>query len=233
MALYHRFIFQFAIAVFSLTAFAQPGTIAPDRVYGLDPLLFNGRIYAFFPPEGTGGTQFLAEKFDAQGSVTLRGVTYTDLNLNYDIYNQQLVLKYKNTLGSLCLIEISAAWLESFDLGGRHFVLMAGNDTTNNIFQVLGNGPLKILFSRRKELRLDTRTSYRNHIFVDTPREMFVNKAESRVKFSNNRGFCAVFGTAQQELIRKYMRKHKIKVKKASDSLMTDLINYCNSLNGL
>ena len=41
--------------------------------------------------------------------------------LNYDIYNQQLILKYKNNIGAANLIIISDAWLESFSFKGHKF----------------------------------------------------------------------------------------------------------------
>jgi hypothetical protein len=88
---------------------AQQNKICTSEVYGSDPLLYNGRVYRFFTPLNTLGNQFFADPQFETGSVTIRGVTYTTLNINYDIYNQQLILEYKNNFGAKNLIIISDA----------------------------------------------------------------------------------------------------------------------------
>lgn len=213
-------------------AFSQTIADSPDQVYGNDPLLYNGKIYSFFPQTGTVGSQYLYNVFDNQGSVTLRGITYTNLSLNYDAYNQLVVLKYKNANGTPGLIEISGAWLEKFDLGGRHFEIVTAADTTKRIYQVFGNGTQKIMYYYRKELRIDTRTASKDHFFANPEIEKYVKIDKQLIRFKNNRGFIAAFSLPQQEQIKKYLRKHKIKVKKSNDYTTNELINYCNSLTG-
>jgi len=214
------------------TVFSQGKTENQDIIYGYDPLLYNGRVYAFFPKPGTAGTPFIFPDFDTKSSVTLRGVTYTHLNLNYDLYNQQLILKYKTLSGSPALIELSLAWLESFEIKGLHFEIVTSFDTTKRIFQVLGAGPCQIRYSLFKALLPDSRTSSRNYIFTDTEKERFIFSGDKMTRYKNNRSFVAAFSPANQEAIRKFMRKNKIKVKRANDYKMTELINFCNSLAG-
>jgi hypothetical protein len=232
MKLFRRQILVILLAFSSLISFAQAFEENHDRIYGYDPLLYNGRIYTFSPQPGTIGTQFLYPDFDKKGTATLRGIVYSDLTINYDVYNQQLVLKYVNSIGSGSQIEVSEAWLESFELYGSHFEILSTIDTTKRIFQVLGKGKVKIAYYRRKELALDTRTSSRNHFFSDPLLERFVMIGSKMDKYKNNRSFVAIFNPVQQDIIKKYLRKNKIKVKKANDMLMTDLINYCNTLGG-
>jgi len=221
------------LAVNSLPVCAQPPAGNHDRVYGYDPLLYNGRIYSFFPEPGTEGTQFIADQFDTNGKVILRGVTYRNLTLNYDLYNQKLVLKYKNAIGSTSLIEISEAWLESFELSGCKFENIAASDTIKRFYKVLGTGPAKILYYYRKDLLIDTRTASKKHYFSEAHTDKYVKTGNKLLKFNNNKSFVAIFGPGANELIQKYLRKQKIKVRKANDNKMTELINYCNSLKAL
>ena len=218
-----------ALATNSLIVFAQK-TDNQDPIYGFDPLLYNGSTYSFFPRPGTGGSQYLVNEFDSNGAITLRGVTFTGLVLNYDIFNQQLVLKYINPTGAKSLMAISAAWLEKFELGGCHFETFAKADTIKSIFQVLGNGRDKILFSFGKELLLDSFKSNSNHYFSETRKGMFILTHGGITGFKNNHGFIAGFSTSKHDSIKKYLRKNNIKVKKASNWQMTELINYCNTL---
>lgn len=226
---FHLFLFL-VLFLCSPGIFSQSANDTIDKVYGFDPLLYNGKIYYFFPQPGTGGTQYLNKEFDIQGKITLRGDTYDNQVLNYDVFNQQLVLKYRNSVGSSSLIEISNAWLEKFELDGCHFELITEADTSKRIYQVLGTSTERILYYRSKELLLDNMKSTRSRYFTEAKKEMFVQKNNSILSFKNNRGFIKIFEPARQEVIKKYMRLHKIKVQRASDSLMNDLINYCFSL---
>jgi hypothetical protein len=227
-----RYILPVLLALYPLILFGQNSEENHDHLYGYDPLLFNGKVYTFLPGPGTEGTQFLFDQFDAHGSATLRGVVYPDVSINYDVYNQQLVLKYNNAVGSESRIELSKAWLEAFEIKQLHFEILNAADTTKRIFQVLGTGPSRIAYFRWKNLLLDTRTSSRNHFFTDPILERYLVFGDKMVKYKNNRTFIAAFGTANQDLIKKYLRKQNINVKKATDLQMTGLINYCNTLAG-
>lgn len=227
-----HFILLLSTILGAITVSAQDTQKDADLVYGYDPLLYNGMAYFFFTKSGTGGTQYLEKQFDDKGSVTVRGVTYTNLNLNYDIYNQKLILKYENAIGSPNLIEISFAWLEKFELHGRHFELIASADTTTKIFQVLGNGPAKIMYFQFKKLLGQNLTESTDHFFTSTQRVTYVFNGNQRIKYKNKRSFVNAFAPTQHDLILKYIRQHKLKVQKANDFQMTELINYCNTLAG-
>jgi hypothetical protein len=227
-----RLILLVLLTQMSKVAICQETGNKSDQVYSFDPLLYNGKVYYFFPRPGTIGTQYLLDSFDPQGSLTVRGVTYSDLTLNYDIYNQKLVLKYKNPIGSLNFIEISFAWLEKFEIGGKQFEILATVDTTKQIYQVIGTGQSRILFFLSKKLRIENLTESSDHFFARTQKEMYVFDVNKRVKYNNNRSFVRAFNQALHDPISKYIRKHKLKVQKANDMQMNELINYCNTLTG-
>jgi hypothetical protein len=210
--------------------FAQRN-VNQDPVYGFDPLLYNGATYSFFVKPGTSGSQYLFKEFDLHGSVTLRGVTFNELVINYDIFNQQLVLRYTNASGATSLMAISAAWLQKFEINGCRFGTFVKTDTLRNIYQFLGDGPDKILYSFRKELLLDNFKTTGNRYFSESRKEMFVLTGGEIAGFGSNRGFVKCFGPGKREDIKKYLRKNKVKVKKASDLQMNGLINYCGTPN--
>lgn len=215
----------------TLAAAAQIRADNVDQVYGLDPLLYNGRVYGFFPQPGTGGTQFITKEFDQYGSIKVRGVSYANLMLNYDIFNQQVVMKYKAAIGSPGLIELSYAWLETFELNNCHFERIAETDTTSRIYQVLGTGSDKILCYFSKDLLLDNMKASRNRYFSETRRQLFVSSQGKKIGFKNNRSFIKTFDTNKQDRIKTFMRSNKINVKSAGDNTLKALINYCSSLS--
>jgi len=227
-----RIFMMLALATGSLAAFAQNTQITADKVYGYDPLLYNGLAYYFYPPPSTQGTQYMFDIFDAEGSVTVRGVTYPNQAINYDIYNQQLVLKYRTAIGSDNLLQISFAWLENFDMHSKHFEVITTADTIKEIFQTLGKGPAKVLYSFSRKLTVSNLTESSVHYFAQIQRTMYVSNGSKRQKYKNNRSFVKTFPEANHDQIFKYIRKNKLTVQKADDRHMTELINYCNTLLG-
>ena len=141
-------------------------------------------------------------------------------------------MKYKNAVGSTNLIEVSFAWLESFEIEGRHFELVATADTTQEIYQVLGAGPAKVMYYQSKKLLIQSLIESTSHTYSQTQKVMYVFNGHEKIRYKNNRSFVAAFNPVQRDMIRKYIRKHNLTVQKAKDSEITELINYCNSLTG-
>lgn len=227
-----RFFILMATASGALNAAGQQVQVAAGDVYGLDPLLYNGLAYYFNPPSKTQGTQYLFDNFDTDGTITVRGVKFTHQTLNYDVYNQHLILKYKTNIGSVKLLQVSFAWLSSFDLYNRHFEVITTADTLKEIFQSIGQGPLKVLYAYSKKINVGNLAQTSELYFTKELRFKYVYDGTKRSKYKNNRSFVSAFATAYRDSIWKYIRKHKLAVQKANDLQMNDLINYCNSLIG-
>ncbi|NMC36865.1 MAG: hypothetical protein GYA41_00895 [Bacteroidales bacterium] len=200
-----------------------------DDIFGSDPLLFNGRIYTFSPPLNTGGNQFLHDTNFEEGSVTIRGVRYNDLLLNYDVYNQQLILKYNTREDAVNFIVLSDAWLECFTFGGLQFENITLSDSIKQFFQVIGSGPYRILYSWAKKLSLDNFIGAKNHVFSEPHKQMFLLSHNRISKFWNNKSYSFLFHERRPDVM-KFLRGEKINVKKAPDKLMLQVINYCNSI---
>jgi hypothetical protein len=209
---------------------AQKSETGSDKVYGLDPALYNGRRYIFFLPPNTTGNQYLEGPHFEKGEVRIRSVIYNDLELNFDVYNQQLILQYKDNIGAVNLLIVSDAWLESFSFKGLNFELISSQDTLKRIFQVLGTGPYRILYHWKKELNLESFQGSQNHMFTNPKKEMNLQSGNQILRFLNNKSFYSLFESDKRIAIKGYLRKNKIKVKKASDQIMTGLVNYCNYL---
>jgi hypothetical protein len=227
-----RFILMLILVTGTLIASAQPDFDTDDPVYGFDPLLYNGRVYHYLPERGTGGNQFLADEYDPNGSITLRGITYLHQILNFDVYNQKVILKYKNATGSTSLIEISGAWFESFDMNGQHFEVETGADTTRRVYQVLGSGSDKVMYYLKKDKLLYNRPLSGSYYFSKVLRETYVYTGKRKIKYSGNRNFTSAFSPEKQALINFYLNNYKFNFKNPRDSVMTDLINYCKTLGG-
>ena len=202
-----------------------------DKVYGLDPHLYNGKIYNYFVEINTRGNQFLSGNEFIVGSVRIKGVTYPDVLLNYDIFNQQVLLKSQNSLYSNSIIALSQGWLEGFSLGSANFEIISFRDTSQKICQVSGNSDIRILTCWRKEHKIEYYYTTPIYVFSLPEKEMYLQIGPDIKHFSNNRSYISCFGRTAQAVLKNYMRQHKVNVKKADADKLRALTLFCNTLS--
>jgi hypothetical protein len=201
-----------------------------NRVYGLDPLLYNGMLFNSFYPGKVKGDQYFINSNFIKGEVLLRGIKYKNLELNYDLNKQELIFKYLNSSNVFSIIMISKAWLESFTLGSYRFKVYSTPEAPNRFYQVLGNESIELLYYWNKVIAFETDYLENTSLYFETFKEqnLFINK--TLYKFDDNKSFVKLFAKEKQETISKYLRHNKIKVQKASDQTMEQLINFCSKL---
>jgi hypothetical protein len=201
-----------------------------DDAYGMDPLLFNGKLYRYYVAPGTLGTQFLNGTNPVEGSVQIRGITYDKRLLKYDIYNQQLVLQYFAPNGGVNQIVVSDAWLEAFSLGEADFRVLHSQDSLRRIYQVIGIGPLRIMYYWSKQFALDILVGAVNHRFSLPEKTTFLWMDNEFKEYSGKRSFVSLFEKDKQPELKKFLRRNRISVRKSTDAEILELINFCNTL---
>jgi hypothetical protein len=212
------------------------GSVSPANaqkqrdIYGLDPLLYNGRIYSFRLSPETIGHPFLQSQNYQSGSVVISHEKYEGLLLNYDIYNQELILKYKDMHGADNAIKISKAWLRKFCLDNKEFVLMKSEGGDKKFFQVIGCDSLRVLYYWKKEMSLSKEVGKTNYQFSKALKTMYLSRNNEFYRFRNNKSFVAYFDPDKRDAVKKYLSARRINVKKAADEKILDLITHCNHL---
>ena len=220
------------------TLFSQHTFRELDRVYGLDPLLFNGKKYSYFMPSGTGGNQFFFSAEFVKGGLVIRGQGEEetrrkgekDFLLNYDVYNQKLLLKFTDETGAEQIIEVSEAWLEGFSLDDLNFIYIK-DENESRIFQVLGTGSYKVLYYWRKNLILTNTATASSYAFTSPIKTSYLLIDGKPRQFGSKGSFMKLFNPAHKVEIKNYLQANGINLKKASDRAMTDLINYISNLD--
>lgn len=218
-----------AFLTFTLTAFSQGNREEVESIYGLDPTLFNGEIYKYYLPQDTKGDQFLQGSLFRPGEITIKGVTYTDVAMNYDIYNQQVLVQYENREGKN-ILKVPLALVRDFSIEKRHFEVIPLQDTNRLIVQVFGKGKYRILKKWVKTQKIVMTYTVPYYEFSPARYQYYLEKRSSREKFRSNRNFISLLDPAVQDAARKYLRKHKIVIRKAGDTDLLEFISYCNSL---
>jgi len=206
----------------------EPGN-GIDSLYGFDPVLYNGRHYRYQPPTGATGNQYLFTSGFEQGCIAVRGKSYCNLALNYDLLNQALLLKYKNQAGANVVIEIPDAWLEYVRIGYMCMEPARRQDGQSALCQVIGSGPVKVRYYRRKELVLDNVYGSPVYVFTEPVREQFVFILGQEYPYHKNREFVRAFDASVQIKIGNYLKSNNIKLRKATDDVVADLVEYCHT----
>jgi hypothetical protein len=200
-----------------------------ENAFGPDPLLFNGKKYTYFVPSSTEGNQFFKNEQFLAGTVTIKGVTFEVEELNYDIYNQEILLRYPNETGALNLIALSQSWIESFTIDGKRFEFTTLPENLKRIYQVIRTQNLGILFYWSKRLKLDMAYGSDKFVFSMPVRESYVQIGEKFFEFKNNKNFVKAYKDETEDEIRKYLKSKHINIKKVGDDSVQELLNYCEA----
>jgi hypothetical protein len=228
----HRIFHLLLLAFLLLTSgklSSQDAFSELDKVYGLDPSIYNGKKYSYFLPSGTGGNQFFASAEYVKGSVVVKGVKCWGLLLNYDIYNQKLLLQYIDETGAAQIIEVSEAWLEGFSLGEKEFRYLKF-DNGSRIFQVLGDGKYRVLYHWRKTFNLSNSAGNSIYTFSTPGKSRYVLIDGEIRSFGSKGSFIKQFDPVHKAEIKNYLKVNGVNLKKASDQEVTELINYISNL---
>ena len=200
-----------------------------ERKYGSDADLVNGEKY-FYPYTKSQGDPFFFTQAKAS-EITIEGKTFSGQLLRYDLFNQELVLDYTDLYGANSSIVLRNEWVENFSIETTHFKRIKGPGGERAYFQVVFEGSVSCFYSWRKEYLLNLASGVREYYFSAPIKESFLLIGEEFHPYRGNNSFIKVFESEYQKTIKQFLRQSKIKVKKASDSQMRHLIEYCNSLS--
>jgi hypothetical protein len=201
-----------------------------NRIYGFDPLLYNGKVYSDFFDKSIVGNQYLIESDFSKGEIVIKGIKYRNININYDIYNQHLLLKFEDVNGAKRILIISKAWLNGFTIDNRVFEKIDSLKPDQQLYQVIGKGSVRVVYFWKKELKTSNVSGDAYYFFSAPVKELFVSINNQFKKYKNNRTFILAFEPKKQGLIKRYIRQNKIRLKWASDQVILNLVQYCNNI---
>jgi hypothetical protein len=200
-----------------------------ERKYGSDADLVNGEKY-FYPYRQADGDPFLfSEPRDAV--ITIHEKEFPGQLLRYDIFNQKLILDYKNLYGATSSLVLRNEWVESFNFESFHFIKMQGPDGNPGFYQLVTDGTIACVYRWSKDYLLNLNSGMQSYYFTEPLKESFLLIGGQFYNYRSNGSFLKAFDPEDQKLIRQFMRQLKIKVKNAPDSQMRHLVEYCNSLS--
>ncbi|RLD36128.1 MAG: hypothetical protein DRI74_09640 [Bacteroidetes bacterium] len=227
-----RFLYLFfSLILYLLSPYISAQNIIDDKqVYGLNPLLYNGKVYSYFPGDQVKGHQYFKQKAFSEGCVSIRGTKYENILLNYDILNQEVILKYSDPQGSNRLLAVSKAWLEKFSISNEQFSLINTPDGHKLIVQTLNQG--KIQLHNHWTTRIIAEISFvaEHYTFEKKRNTLFISYENKLKKFNSTKDILNLFNDENKLKIKRYLKQNKLKTRRNSLNQLIGLINYCNQL---
>jgi hypothetical protein len=197
-----------------------------DQVLGPDDLLVNGKSYLPANLRASGSPDFEYSLNEGSG-LFIKGQYFDNIRLALDIVSDQLILVQEYGSGLENRIALHTAYADSFLLGNRLFIYLSS--PSKGYFEKIAGGKVAFLKKYSKEYvkiyDASNRGKYSEQKFVS-----FLLSEGRLVQVNGRMSFLNYFRNNKKP-IRDYLRTNKISVRNGSNSQLTALMNYCNSLS--
>lgn len=199
-----------------------------NRTIGVDENLINGYQYINQYPKARGHA-FLDNDEFVSGQLIINNKFYNNIFIKYDILNQDIVLRYKNSVGSINHLVLQKSFINAFEIKGKYFRKMHFPETGTQFFQVVSSNEIMCLYLWKKSLTVSSSSTRSYYNFSDQRKTRYlVNNNELR-HYKSKKSFISFFPDGEQAEIKKYIKKHKINIRTAPDGEIRKLIEYYES----
>lgn len=229
---FHYFYLSLLVYLFSPPQLLAQNVVDDSHIYGLNPILYNGKVYNYFPGSGVKGHQYFEQKDFVEGCISIRGTKYEKVFLNYDILNQQLILKYVDPQGSNRLLTVSKSWLEKFSIADEEFSLIKTTETQSQKFivQTLNQGQIQLHIHWTKKLIADLSFVSRNYLFENKRPTLYLSYKNDIKEYKSTKDILSLLDLKTQAKVKLYIKQNKIKTRTSSQDQLIGLLNYCNQV---
>ncbi len=201
-----------------------------EKVYGPDDLLVNGSAYIPTHLQAAGHPYFLSDIWH-KGSILSNGKHFSGVDFKFNLYKQELVMQAVGKSGAVTIITLNPHVLKAFELEGHYFINLGKGLSTSNgfsFYELVYEGSFVFVIHHKKifNAHYSERTPYGS--FSKPHKTYYLLNDTELFKLSSKRAFLNHFKTIKPAL-RKFMRQHKIKYKKADLNQLKQLMKYCDN----
>ncbi len=197
--------------------------------YGLDQELYKGIQYYKRYMQYKGDPCFPDDHYYT-GSVTLKGITYSDLQLKYDCYSQHLILGYTDFRKQYNELIINSIHIDSFSLGNYHFRNTALSDPRVLFYQVLESGPVTCFVHWNREIHTTHNDLRYPYEYTGPIGAYYIAYRDRIYSVTNRKNFVLIFPEPLQQEIKRYFRRHRLRFRDVGPDEIQDLLNFVSSL---
>ncbi len=200
----------------------------PQEIPGNSQLLINGRIWINQHEKVVGDQFFISSNF-LPGSLVFNGRKYSDINIKYDILNDELLL----ALSYKPVIILNKEMVDSFILkieGKPYNFINLGNDKdlpVKGYVNVLYNGPTALLVKYVKKIQPLGFEGKRDLFYQE--HSIYIRKDTTIFQISGKRDLLEYLNDRSMEL-KYYIKSNKLRIKKKEPETFIPILNYYDRL---
>lgn len=202
-----------------------------NKVYGSDDILINGRIYVPLHSLAEGHPYFETLEW-VHGDLFIKGNHYVNVKLKYDIELDEFILSIKDKQERKNYIVLNRHYVDTVYMGKYVFV------NTKELQQINQNiGYAELVFEKdfiflikySKDFKKEYSESKPYGEYNKVVANRFISESGDLIKLNTKKSFLDYFESNKKE-IKKYMKKNKIKYRKAKSGELNKLLNHCHEV---
>jgi hypothetical protein len=187
-------------------------------------LLFNGRIVRSSNLKII-GDEFLFTKDWLIGDVNINDITFHDIRLKYDIYNDQLIAAYNQVTA----VQLNKELIKEFILTFENRKVIFENFSTikdnpvNGFGQVLYKGETCLIIKHAKKIQeLAVNNRFDEYYQIQT---IYLLKEGRFYKVTDRKDLLDILSDKKKQ-VQMYLKEHKIKIRKKDPSSIIPLLKF-------
>ena len=199
-----------------------------DRTYGSDYNLLNGRQY--FLLYSNTSDPFLNGELARPGRLVLNGVEYEGLPINYDLYQQAVILQYLSHTGEIRYLVLNREAVDEFTLDGKIFRKATLPGESEKYVQVIGYGDMRFIISWKKNMNYAVSMGATPYNYTKASRRIYLEDDRGVYPAGSKSAFLEAFDESLRTPVKQYLRRERIRIKRATDYQLLQLLEFCQQM---
>ncbi len=199
-----------------------------NQFYGADYNLINGIRYVNLYPSAE-GHPFLGENSFYKGNLIINDLIYRDVEIKYDICNQEIILQYPYFTGNPDKIILIKEFIDEFEMDGRLFRKYTFPETEPRFYQVVSRGNIYCLYYWKKDLQKGS--SVQSFYKYSPERKVSYLVIDNKLcSFSGRKSFIKLFPSQYHKKIIQYLKSNKMWIRNDTEIKIRQLMDFCNEI---
>ncbi len=200
-----------------------------DSKYGKDPELFKGIKYADYHRVDF-GNPFLYNENSLSGTISYKGIVYKNVKLNYDLFEQKLLLSYQNHIGALVQLVLLSMPVDSFSIGQAPFTKNTYPELLVPFIQLFGfeNG-VQCIATYEKDYGFNNKSGESGFGYSKLIMKKYLLVDGFPIRIKRKKQFINYLPENKKELCKAYLKKVKWSFKEMNEIQLENLCYYLNT----
>jgi hypothetical protein len=203
---------------------------ATRELQEVDPILQNGVFYTY-PYYNAKGHPFLDRKDFTKGDLIFRDKRYEGVTLNYDVFNQQVILSRQAGKVQFMYL-LSSEFVSEFLVNDKRFRFGSLGGQPARFYQVVAEtGTVSCYYIWYKN-RLESREGggLAIYSFSEAKHRRYLSVDGDLYRLQNNRSLVKVLPAVAGDMVKDFLKENRIRVSEANDTIMNRVIRFCDTI---